>query len=132
MVRFLVFGLLASVLLSTSGCTTAAVAVLDEKISQMTEMDCTSLNVIFGEAYCRDKNRSLKQEEIYCYKTLGGIDCYREENPYKPDDQKRVRPAVALGSDGAKVEYLGESKESKKLFNWPFIEAKADAAERID
>ena len=126
MVRLFILGLLTSVLLSTTGCTSAAIAVIDEKISQMTEMDCTSVNVMLGESYCRDKLRKLKQEEVYCYKTLGGIDCYREKNPYKTEKYNRARAVTALGSKGAKVEYLSENKDNKKLFNLPFAEAKAE------
>ncbi|MBL4907747.1 MAG: hypothetical protein JKX94_09880 [Sneathiella sp.] len=126
MVRLFVFGLLTSVLLSTTGCTSAAIAVIDEKISQMTEMDCTSVNVMLGESYCQDKLRNLKQEEVYCYKTLGGVDCYRDKNPYKTEKSNRVRAVTALGSEGAKIEYLSENKDKKKLFNVPFVEAKAE------
>lgn len=125
MVRFIVFSLLACVLLGTTGCTTAAVAVLDEKISQMTEMDCTSVNVLLGESYCRENKRNLKQEKIFCYKTLGGIDCYREKNPYKTEKSARVRPVTALGSEGAKIEYIGENDDDNKhLYTGSFSEAK--------
>ncbi len=127
MMRLFVFGLLAVVLFGASGCTSAAVAIIDEKISQMTEMDCTSVNVMFGESYCREKLKKLKQEEVYCYKTLGGVDCYREKNPYKTEQSKRVRPVTALGSEGAKVEEIGPTQDKKSVFNWPFVEAKAES-----
>lgn len=110
---------MALVMLSTTGCTTAAVAVIDEKISQMTEKECTSVNIMFGESYCKEKGEPIKQEPVYCYKTLGGIDCYAKEAPYS-NNSPRVRDASALGSNGAKVEYIGEKKD-KPLFNWSFL-----------
>ncbi|MEH6403088.1 MAG: hypothetical protein V7750_06930 [Sneathiella sp.] len=124
--RFLIVGFLLSILLGMSGCTTAAVAVIDEKISQMTDQDCTTVNIMLGESYCRDKDRAIKQEQVYCYRSLGGVDCYREKNPYDTDKSPRVQPYTVLGSAGAEVEYLGESKKNNSFFNWGSVEAKKE------
>jgi len=107
-----------------TGCTTAAVAVIDEKISQMTDQDCTTVNIMLGENYCRDKDRAIKQEQVYCYRTLGGVDCYREENPYDTDKSPRVQPSPVLGSVGAEVEYLDENKKKNSFFNWASVDTK--------
>ncbi|MCG8493147.1 MAG: hypothetical protein MI743_16115 [Sneathiellales bacterium] len=115
-----------------NGCTGAAVAVIDEKISQMTEMECTSVNMMFGEAYCKDKSKKVVQEPLYCYKTLGGIDCYSRKNPYETEKSERVRSVSELGSDGAKVEIVKkDDKKQKPIFNWPFVEARK-ASEETD
>lgn len=124
--RLLIVGFLVTILLGMTGCTTAAVAVIDEKISQMTEKDCTTVNIMLGEDYCRDRDRSLRQEQVYCYRSLGGVDCYREKNPYDTDKSPRVQPAAVLGSAGAEVEYLGENKKSSSFFSWPSAEAKKE------
>jgi hypothetical protein len=108
MVRLLVLGFIAASALATTGCTTAAVAVLDEKVSQMMDQDCTSVNIILGESYCKDKRLEIKQEQVYCYKSLGGINCYDRKDPYS-NTSPRVREVTELGSLGAKVEYLGEN-----------------------
>ncbi|MFT6556237.1 MAG: hypothetical protein ACJAYR_000077 [Sneathiella sp.] len=130
MVRFLAVVFSVFTLFSVSGCTSAAIAVVDEKISQMTEMDCTSVNMVFGDPYCKEKREEIKQEPVYCYKTLGGIDCYATKNPYNTEASERVRTVSALGSEGAKVEYLGKEPDTKKsIFAWPFMEAKTDTAE---
>ncbi|MBL4739831.1 MAG: hypothetical protein JKY12_02495 [Sneathiella sp.] len=127
--RFLIYSFLLSILLGATGCTTAAVAVIDEKISQMTDKDCTTVNIMLGDDYCRDKNRTIKQEEVYCYRTLGGVDCYREKNPYNTDKSPRVQPSPVLGSAGAEVEYLGEKKKSNSLFNWASAETKKEKSD---
>ena len=128
MVRFLVKVFLASSLLATTGCTTAAVAVLDEKVSQMMEKDCTTVNIMLGESYCKAKRNEIKQEPVYCYKTLGGIDCYAEKGPYK-STSPRVRDVSALGSTGAKVEYVSQKSDDEPLFQWPFSPRKLETAE---
>jgi len=120
-----------SILIGATGCTTAAVAVIDEKISQMTDQDCTTVNIMLGENYCRDKNRTIKQEEVYCYRSLGGVDCYRKENPYDTDKSPRVQPSPVLGSAGAEVEYLGERKKEGSFFNWAAVDAKKEKADGI-
>lgn len=128
MYRFIVFGFLGVSLLATSGCTTAAVAVLDEKVSQMMDQDCTTLNIMLGDSYCREKRKAIKQEEVYCYRTLGGVDCYDKKTPYT-EQSPRVRDVSELGSMGAKVEYLGEKTEKKSIFTWPFSAEKVETAE---
>jgi len=124
------FSLLA--LFSVTGCTGAAVAVIDEKISQMTEMQCTSVNVMFGEDYCKEKREAIKQEQVYCYRTLGGVDCYSQKNPYNTEQSERVRTVSELGSKGAKVEVISQKKERKSIFPWPFVEAKKDDVKADD
>lgn len=128
MFRFLVKVFLALSLLATTGCTTAAVAVLDEKVSQMMEKDCTTVNVMLGESYCKAKRNEIKQEPVYCYKTLGGIDCYAEKGPYK-STSPRVRDVSELGSTGAKVEYVSQKSDDEPLFQWPFLSRILNTAE---
>ncbi len=126
MLRIVILGSLLSLVLSTTGCTSAAVAVIDEKISQMTEKNCTTVNIMLGEDYCRDKIRHLKQEAVYCYKTLGGVDCYREKNPYKTERSERVRAVTALGSEGARVEEIGAESDAVKTVKWSAVEANSE------
>ena len=126
--RLMVVGLLFLVLSATTGCTTAAVAVIDAKVSQLMDQDCTTVNIMFGDNYCSDKQRELKQDPVYCYRSLGGVNCYSQKEPYaKPSE--RVREVSELGSQGAKVEYLSEKKSDGPLFNWPFFTKKLNTAE---
>ena len=124
MFRFLAKVSLALSLLATTGCTTAAVAVLDEKVSQMMEQDCTTVNIMLGESYCKDKRNEIKQEPVYCYRTLGGVDCYAQKGPYKTESP-RVRDVSELGSNGATVEFVSQKSDSKPLF----LSRKLDTAE---
>ncbi len=128
MFRFLVLGLLAVLTISTTGCTTAAVAVLDEKVSQMMDQDCTSLNIMLGESYCKEKRQEIKQEQVYCYKSLGSINCYDRKDPYA-NTSPRVREVSELGSLGAKVEYIGQNSTKNTKNQRPFPTEKIDTAE---
>ncbi|OUR75290.1 hypothetical protein A9Q83_17830 [Alphaproteobacteria bacterium 46_93_T64] len=126
--RTIATSFLLLILLAATGCTTAAVAVIDEKISQLTDKECTSVNIMFGEDYCREKKRVIKQDPVYCYRTLGGVDCYSKKEPYtKPS--ARVREVSALGSKGAKVEYVSEKRDTGPIFKWPFSTEKLNTAE---
>jgi len=115
--------------LFTTGCTTAAVAVIDEKISQMTDKECTSVNIMLGESYCRDKVRQIKQEPVYCYKTLGGVDCYAEKDPYENGTNERVRDVSELGSKGAEVTYIGQKEGENSPLSWLFGKPDPETAE---
>ncbi|WP_169567322.1 hypothetical protein [Sneathiella limimaris] len=128
MLRVIVCGFLFSVLLSTTGCTSAAVAVLDEKMSQMTDKECTSVNIMLGEDYCKPKRNEIKQEQVYCYRTLGGVDCYSEKSPYSTPSP-RVRSVSELGSTGAKVETVSQKKDDSPFFSWMTTSKKLDTAE---
>jgi len=129
MLRLITVGFLLSITLFTTGCTTAAVAVIDEKISQMTDKDCTSVNIMLGESYCRDKARQIKQEPVYCYKTLGGVDCYAVKDPYENGTNDRVRDVSQLGSKGAEVTYIGQQEANNGALSWLFGKPDAKTAE---
>ncbi|MBO6825076.1 MAG: hypothetical protein JJ879_02655 [Sneathiella sp.] len=129
MLRLITVGFLLSLTLFTTGCTTAAVAVIDEKISQMTDKECTSVNIMLGESYCQDKVRQIKQEPVYCYKTLGGVDCYAEKDPYEDGQSERVRDVSELGSKGAEVTYIGQQEGESPLLSWMFGKSEPETAE---
>jgi hypothetical protein len=53
------------------------------------DMDCSTLTLANGEGYCHDfateedlraaeAEAAAQQAGTYCYRTLGGIDCYRQ------------------------------------------------------
>ncbi|WP_025897838.1 hypothetical protein [Sneathiella glossodoripedis] len=128
MFRILMLGFLAVVTLSSTGCTTAAVAVLDEKVSQMMGQDCTSVNIMLGESYCKEKRKEIKQEQVYCYRTLGSINCYDRKDPYS-SKTPRVREVTELGSLGAKVEYIGNKPVVEENIGDPFATRKIDTSE---
>ncbi|GLQ05456.1 hypothetical protein [Sneathiella chinensis] len=129
MIRLLSSLLLFTILGVTSGCTTAAVAVIDEKVSQVMEEDCSTVNVMLGESYCRPRLKELVQEQVYCYRTLGGVDCYARENPYQTNASPRVRPQEALGTTGARVVDMSEVAVDPARETDGYVEASYGKAE---
>jgi len=68
-------------------------AVTDHAASYFTGQDCSILYAVNDEEYCQDEDARAAEElaareaaeaqraQIYCYRTLGKISCYREPDP---------------------------------------------------
>ena len=64
------------------GCGVAAVTMLDETMSSFTGKECRVKHAFQDDkALCYQAVALPEGPRVYCYKTLGGIDCYREPNP---------------------------------------------------
>ncbi len=49
----------------------------------VTGQDCNYIRHLDDKGpYCRPRERRVIERPLYCYRTLGGIDCYEERNPY--------------------------------------------------
>lgn len=84
-----IWGLLAAAVLA-NGCTAVALTAVDSVASYATEADCSTSQVVRGEAYCKTRDR-YKQPKVTCFPTLGEPNCIAEEDdPYAPDNGKDV------------------------------------------
>lgn len=86
-----------------TGCTTDIVKSFDKQISEYAGINCSATNLSIGEDYCQSPKQTFVQASVYCYKTMGGVDCYRKPNPYHTEKSERVRQTLSLGSRGAEV-----------------------------
>ena len=86
-----------------TACTTDIVKSFDKQISEYAGINCSATNISIGEDYCQSPKRTFVQASVYCYKTMGGVDCYRKPNPYHTEKSERVRQTLSLGSRGAEV-----------------------------
>ncbi|USG61766.1 hypothetical protein NBZ79_02110 [Sneathiella marina] len=86
-----------------AACTTDIVKSIDKQISEYAGINCSATNLSVGEDYCQSPKQSFVQASVYCYKTMGGVDCYRQPNPYHTEKSERVRQTLSLGSYGAEV-----------------------------
>ena len=66
-----------------TGATVLGVATVDAIASRRTEKDCSVLNLLDGDPYCRSTTVPNGRPPVHCFKTLGGVDCYSEADPYK-------------------------------------------------
>ena len=82
-------GLLAALLSATAGCTmvaetvvgSVAVAVVDRVVSSYAGKECRVADLITTGTICKTAARSVAAP-VYCYRTLGGVDCYAEPDPF--------------------------------------------------
>lgn len=64
-----------------TGCTSVVVEnVVDETLSAYAEADCAAKNLLFGAPVC-DKRAVAAAPPVYCYNTLGDIECYDVPDP---------------------------------------------------
>ena len=74
--------LIVGVLFTVTGCGAAAVAALDNAMSVGTKSDCSISRVLRSEPLCKAEGPPQPKEDLYCYRTLGNVSCYRSEDPY--------------------------------------------------
>ncbi|MBT4485975.1 MAG: hypothetical protein HOK30_10415 [Rhodospirillaceae bacterium] len=76
--------LLVAVALNGAGCTAVAVKLVDEvdsTVSKLVQSDCEIIRVIHGMNICRSDGSQAVMPAAYCYRTLGGVDCYDRADP---------------------------------------------------
>jgi hypothetical protein len=54
----------------------------DHLFSMTTKQDCNVLRAKDGGKYCESRNPPVDQPEVFCYRTLGAVSCYKEMDPY--------------------------------------------------
>ena len=88
--------LTADVLFTITGCCAAVIAALDNAMSVGTKSDCSISRVLWSEPLCKADGLEQPKEDLYCYRTLGNVSCYRNEDPYATEgtdtQSKRAAP----------------------------------------
>ena len=80
----LLAALLAVVALSAGGCAAIAVKLVNEvdaTVSKLVQSDCELIRVVHGLNICRSEGGHAVLPAAYCYRTLGGVDCYDRADP---------------------------------------------------
>ncbi len=77
-------------LIAAAGCAADTVEAIDAEVSEIIEMDCRVTYLFRGQRYCRQPEEP-ETAPLYCFRTLGGVDCYAEEDPYGVNRSGRVR-----------------------------------------
>ena len=83
-----------------SGCSSDMFKTVDKKVAGIFGESCSFTNLSSGDDFCPTKREIFVQPPLYCYKTLGTVNCYNEENPYITEKSPRVRKIPALASTG--------------------------------
>jgi hypothetical protein len=98
MTRVATFALFAALGLSIAGCSGSSIAVMGaDAVTQVasgrsisgnvihafTGKDCVPMNILAGKPMCPEEETAAAKQEapIYCYRTLGQVDCHSEPDP---------------------------------------------------
>lgn len=54
----------------------------DHIVSMSTGKDCSTIRAKDEGQYCVSKNPPIQRPDVYCYRSLGQVSCYREPDPY--------------------------------------------------
>ncbi len=84
-----------------SSATSTAFSTLDEAMSRRTDEQCSMMNFVDGDPYCRSRTVPNGRPPVHCFRTIGGVDCYTETDPYGLAETGNVRPSLPLGRDPA-------------------------------
>ncbi len=92
--------LLAAVALNGAGCTAVAVKLVDEvdaTVSKLVQSDCEMVRIVHGMDVCRSEGSQAVMPSAYCYRTLGGVDCYDRADPAdRPITRQATRATTGL------------------------------------
>jgi hypothetical protein len=105
------------------GCSTDVFKTVDQNVAGIFGETCSFTNLSSGKDFCPSKSEMFVQPPLYCYKTLGAVNCYNEENPYITEKSPRVRKVPALASTGL------ESISAEEYESVQAIEADTTAAD---
>lgn len=70
--------------------------IVKTKIERRLEMTCNPLNILSDGTYCVSNYKPSDRQEVYCFKTLGGVDCYAEPDPYSLEGRQLPAQPRAL------------------------------------
>ncbi|MBF0268379.1 MAG: hypothetical protein HQL44_07285 [Alphaproteobacteria bacterium] len=54
----------------------------DHVASLATGKDCSTIRAKDEGQFCVSRNPPIQRPDVYCYRTLGQVSCYREPDPY--------------------------------------------------
>ncbi len=74
--------MLVAAVIGLGGCTLAAVAIVDNALSNAMGQECMLARAFKETSICRDAFTPPVPPDVYCYRTLGGVDCYATADPY--------------------------------------------------
>ena len=89
--------MLAAMAVNSAGCTAFVMKLVDEvdaTVSKLSQSDCQLVRVIHGMDVCRGDGPDVVLPAAYCYRTLGGVDCYDRADPIDRPILRRVTRAT--------------------------------------
>lgn len=122
MKRLFAIALLLSAAAVTSGCAVMAVQAINEidnVISKLSQGDCELVRVLHGKEVCREEPDAamarMENENVYCYRRLGSVDCYSRRDPLDEPIDKQVKPKPAVVKKAAPAMNDETPKDGKSI-----------------
>ncbi len=68
-------------------------------IHAITGKDCVPLNILAGRPMCSDEEKTAAADTrpVYCYRTLGQVDCHSQPDPMMSPTTRLYRTEIAEG-----------------------------------
>jgi hypothetical protein len=66
------------------------------RVERRLGMTCNLENIVIEGSYCVSNYKPTDRQEVFCFKTLGGVDCYAEPDPYSLEGRQLPGPPRAL------------------------------------
>ncbi len=73
---------------STASTVTTDKTLTDHAVSYFSGKDCYTVRKQTGRSYCKE-DESNPKPTVHCYRNLGGVTCYENENPFN-DRRKEI------------------------------------------
>lgn len=87
-----------------------AAHVIQTKIERQLDVSCSPFNLLSDGSYCVSNYKPTDRQEVWCFKTLGGVDCYGEPDPYSlqgralPDEPRPLAdPRMPMSPPGRRA-----------------------------
>jgi hypothetical protein len=79
-----------------SGIASVGYEIYKARVEKRLGMTCNLENIIVEGSYCVSNFKPTDRQEVFCFKTLGGVDCYAEPDPYSLEGRQLPGPPRAL------------------------------------
>lgn len=98
----LLFGRLIFVVglaVALTGCGAAAVRLVEDAAEAVTDDDCSVSRALSGDgALCEAREIPPEPDPVYCFQTIGQVDCYAVPDAMGETNQRAPRPSQPIGS----------------------------------
>jgi hypothetical protein len=87
-----------------------AAHVVQTKIERQLDVTCSPINFLSDGSYCVSNYKPTDRQEVWCFRTLAGVDCYGEPDPYSlkgralPDEPRPLAdPRMPMSPPGRRA-----------------------------
>ena len=90
--------LTVDVAVALTGCGAAAVRLVEDAAEAVTARDCSISRAMLGEgALCEPLEIPPEPDPVYCFHTIGQVDCYAVPDAMSDTNERAPRPTKPIG-----------------------------------